>query len=43
MNNVTDISGIFYECNNLNKVIINKLNIKQLKEEINISIIKINK
>ena len=39
-NNVTKMSGMFYDCINLNKVIINKFNIKKFKNEINISKIK---
>jgi surface protein len=39
-NNVIYMSEMFYDCNDLNKVIINKLNIKEFKEEINISKIK---
>jgi hypothetical protein len=38
--NVTNMRGMFYDCNDLNKVIINKLNIKKFKQEINISKIK---
>ncbi len=35
------MSKMFYYCKNLNKVIINKLNVIKFKEEINISKIKI--
>ena len=41
INNITDINGIFSWCDNLNKVLINKLNFKKIKEKINISKIKI--
>ena len=38
--NVTNMNWMFDGCNNLNKVIINKLHIKKFNEEINISKIK---
>ena len=35
-NNVTDMNGMFSICSKLNKVLINKLNIKKIKEQIEI-------
>ena len=40
-NNVTNMNSMFDGCNKMYKVIINKLNIKLYKKEINISNIKI--
>ena len=35
-NNVTNMSLMFYYCSKLNKVLINKLNIKKIKEQIEV-------
>ncbi len=35
-NNVTDMSYIFSSCSNLNELLINKLNIKKIKKEIDV-------
>ena len=40
-NNVTNMSEMFSDCSNLNQVLINKLNIKKIKEEIDAFKIKI--